>query len=162
MTDSETMQVAASKILSVDETGAVRRSGVGGTELNWRTVLLLGVGDVGLWGLGIFSTFWFFGYDIGIAGLSFSIVAPALWTFLLFYRDSSDIRTAFTAAFLALYLAFVAAAFNETVEEAYRQQGSFVNAVWGNLNTLMIAIVGFYFGGKAVEKASAVQAAKQK
>ena len=74
----------------------------------------------------------------------------------MFFRDSSDIRTAFTASFFALYLAFVAASFIPAVGADYEHAGSFTAAVWGNLNTLMIAIVGFYFGGKAVEKAAAV------
>jgi hypothetical protein len=149
-------QVAADDLLRRDEVGAARTSRYGQAALNWTTILLLGVGDLVLWGLGIASTFWFFGADIGIAGLAFGVVAPALWTFLMFFRDSSDIRTAFTASFLALYLAFVAASFIPAVGRAYAQQGSFVSAVWGNLNTLMIAIIGFYFGGKAVEKAAAV------
>src|SRR5438045_994366 len=124
-------------------------------KLNWTWIALLGLGDIIFWGLGIASTFWFFGRDIGVAGLAFSTVAPALWTFLLFFRDAADVRTAFTAAFLTLYLAFVAAAFNNLVAEAFRAQGSFLHSVWDNLNTLMIAIVGFYFGGKAVETAAA-------
>src|SRR4051812_35929825 len=149
-------QAAANELLRRDSVGAARVDEPGGAGLNWITILLLGVGDLLLWGLGIASTFWFFGADIGIAGLAFGVVAPALWTFLMFFRDSSDIRTAFTASFFALYLAFVAASFIPAVGTAYAHEGSFTAAVWGNLNTLMIALVGFYFGGKAVEKAAAV------
>ena len=149
-------QAAANELLRRDPVGAARVDERGGAGLNWITILLLGVGDLLLWGLGIASTFWFFGANIGIAGLAFGVVAPALWTFLMFFRDSSDIRTAFTASFFALYLAFVAASFIPAVNAAYAHEGSFTAAVWGNLNTLMIAIVGFYFGGKAVEKAAAV------
>lgn len=155
-------QAAANELLRRDPVGAARVDEPGGASLNWITILLLGVGDLLLWGLGIASTFWFFGANIGIAGLAFGVVAPALWTFLMFFRDSSDIRTAFTASFFALYLAFVAASFIPAVGTAYANQGSFVAAVWGNLNTLMIAIVGFYFGGKAVEKAAAVGAKARK
>jgi uncharacterized membrane protein len=155
-------QAVANELLRRDEVGAARVNDPGKAGLNWTTILLLGLGDLLLWGLGIASTFWFFGADIGNAGLAFGVVAPALWTFLMFFRDSSDIRTAFTASFFALYLAFVAASFIPAVGTAYAQQGSFTSAVWANLNTLMIAIVGFYFGGKAVEKAAAVGAKTRK
>lgn len=155
-------QAAANELLRRDPVGAARVHEPGRAGPNWITILLLGVGDLLLWGLGIASTFWFFGANIGIAGLAFGVVAPALWTFLMFFRDSSDIRTAFTASFFALYLAFVAASFIPAVGTAYAHEGSFTAAVWGNLNTLMIAIIGFYFGGKAVEKAAAVGAKARK
>jgi hypothetical protein len=77
------------------------------------------------------------------------------------FRDAADVRTAFTAAFLTLYLAFVDAAFNNLVTEAFRAQGSFLHSVGDNLNTLMIAIVGFYFGGKAVETTAAIRIPKR-
>ncbi len=131
-------------------------------KLNWPTVALIGLGDLLLWGLGIGSTFWFFGHDIGVAGIAFSTVAPALWTFILFYRDAADVRTAFTASLLTLYLGFVAASFNGTVDSDFQADGSFIHSVWENLNTLMIAVVGFYFGGKALERATTTVAEAKK
>jgi hypothetical protein len=73
------------------------------------------------------------------------------------FKDSEDIRTAVTAAFLTLYLAFVAAAFNKEVNAAFKDGGLF-KAVWDSFNPLMIAIVGFYFGGKAFEKSTTSRA----
>lgn len=125
--------------------------------LNGKTVLLLAVVNGVLWALGIASTFWFFGTDIGINGVAFSTAAVGLWTFLVFFKDSEDIRTAVTAAFLALYLAFVAAALNREVNAEFTEGGLF-KAVWDSFNPLMIAIIGFYFGGKAFEKSASSRA----
>jgi len=118
---------------------------------NWKVISVIGVGDLLLWAAGIGSTFWFFGQDVGVGGLAFTTVAPALWTFLLFYRDAADVRTALTAAFFTLYLGFVVISFDSDVSKTFQAGGSFLHSVWDNLNTLMIAIIGFYFGGKAFE-----------
>jgi hypothetical protein len=83
--------------------------------------------------------------------LSFSAVTAALWAFLVFYKDSSDIRTAFTSAFFTLYLAFIAFSLHDGFASAFEDQNSFARSVWQNLTTIMIAIIGFYFGGKALE-----------
>jgi hypothetical protein len=122
-------------------------------RINGRTVILLFVVNGLLLALGLGSTFWSIGTDIGISGVAFSTAAVGLWTFLVFFKDSEDIRTAVTASFLALYLAFVAASFNKDVNAAF-VDGSLLKAVWDSLNPLMIAIIGFYFGGKAFEKSA--------
>lgn len=44
-------------------------------KLNWTWIALLGLGDIIFWGLGIASTFWFFGRDTGVAGIAFSTVS---------------------------------------------------------------------------------------
>jgi hypothetical protein len=134
----------------VPEDQLAARTSEGG--INWRTVLLLFVVNGLLLALGLGSTFWSIGTDIGISGVAFSTAAVGLWTFLVFFKDSEDIRTAVTASFLALYLAFVAASFNQDVNAV---DGSLLKAVWDSLNPLMIAIIGFYFGGKAFERSAA-------
>jgi hypothetical protein len=42
------------------------------------------------------------------------------------------------------------------------KSGSFAHTIWDNLSALMIAIVGFYFGGKTLEITSANVADKTK
>jgi hypothetical protein len=123
-------------------------------RFNWSVIVIIGLGDLILWALGIGSTYWFFGQHVGVGGLAFTTVAPALWTFLLFYRDAADVRTALTAAFFVLYLGFIITAFNSNLSKNFAENGSFLHSVWDNVNTLMIAIVGFYFGGKAFEAAA--------
>ena len=118
-------------------------------KVRWGSVLLLGVGVSFIWLLGLVSTYLHPSWH-GLP-LSFSAVVAALWAFLVFYNDSSDIRTAFTSAFFTLYLAFVAFSLHDGFANAFKDQNSFARSVWQNLTTIMIAIIGFYFGGKALE-----------
>lgn len=133
----------------VDDPAAARSATGGG--LRWKTAVgLIGINTVCIGG-GIAATYidW-----VGTASLAFSIPLAALITFVFFFTDSADIRTAITGAFVVLYLGFVSASFNGGVADAAAEENSFFAEVFNSLDTLMIAIIGFYFGGKAVEAAS--------
>ncbi|MFD3455250.1 hypothetical protein ACFWVC_24120 [Streptomyces sp. NPDC058691] len=121
-------------------------------RINWRVGSLLVVVNVALLALGVGSTFWFFGQDIGIAGLSVALPAMSLCTFLVLFTDSRDVRTAVMSAFTVLYFGFVAASFNSDVARAMADKTGFLDDVYDSFNTFMIVMVGFYFGGKAAEK----------
>ena|SRR6266498_4048121 len=123
-----------------------------GKRRGW--LIALGLGNTVLWALGIASTN-YRGLDIGVTGFAGCVAAAALWTFLLFLRDAGDVRTAVTACFVALYLGFVIGSMVPSVSGDFKTDGSFVHAVWSQLNALMLAIIGFYFGGKAWEEVTA-------
>lgn len=124
-------------------------------------LVYLGVGVIILWGIGVASTFPFLHkLNLNVAVLGTCIAAAALWAFLLLYR-ATDLREAFTAAFLVLYCGFFVASMVPGAASTLEKNGSFAHTVWDSVNAVMIAIVGFYFGGKAVEKATA-SAAKQR
>ncbi|MFF3561489.1 hypothetical protein ACFYXS_15755 [Streptomyces sp. NPDC002574] len=125
---------------------------IGDGRINWRVGSLLVVVNVALLTLGVGSTFWFFGQDIGIAGLSVALPAMSLCTFLVLFTDSRDVRTAVMSAFTVLYFGFVAASFNSEVARAMADKTGFLDDVYDSFNTFMIVMVGFYFGGKAAEK----------
>ncbi|MFF7214988.1 hypothetical protein ACFZAU_31340 [Streptomyces sp. NPDC008238] len=125
---------------------------IGDGRINWQVGLLLVVVNVLLLALGVASTFWFFGQDIGIAGLSVALPAMSLCTFLVLFTDSRDVRTAVMSAFTVLYFGFVAASFNSEVARAMADTSGFLDDVYGSFNTFMIVMVGFYFGGKTAEK----------
>ncbi|MFJ4846412.1 MULTISPECIES: hypothetical protein [unclassified Streptomyces] len=125
---------------------------IGDGRINWRVGSLLVVVNVTLLALGVGSTFWFFGQDIGIAGLSVALPAMSLCTFLVLFTDSRDVRTAVMSAFTVLYFGFVAASFNSEVARAMADKTGFLDDVYDSFNTFMIVMVGFYFGGKAAEK----------
>lgn len=121
--------------------------------------------DLALWLLGIVSTHQSFadllGREVGIIGFGFAIAAAALWTFVAFFQDHRDVRTAFTAAFLTLYLGLVAGSMVPGVATEYGKSGGLLQSVWHDVSTVMLVIVGFYFGGKAVEGAASARAKGQ-
>jgi hypothetical protein len=128
------------------------------SEVRWGSVLLLGMGVSLIWSVGLVSTY--LRPSLHGLPLSLSAVVAALWVFLVFYKDSSDIRTAFTSAFFTLYLAFVAFSLHDGFASAFEDQNSFARSVWQNITTIMIAIIGFYFGGKALENVAQKKAAR--
>jgi hypothetical protein len=140
-----------------DDPAAARAAS--GTKLHWRIALLLIVGNTALFGIGIGLCYV---PHLGVASLALTIPAAALLTFVVFFTDSRDIRTAITASFLVLYIGFVSASFNTRVTDLAAMKDSFFATVFNDFNSLMLAIVGFYFGGKALETASGRVAEAQK
>lgn len=143
---------------------------MGDGRINWRVGRLLVVVNVLLLALGVGSTFWFFGQDIGIgigiAGLSVALPAMSLCTLLVLFTDPRDVRTAVMSAFTVLYFGFVAASFNSEVARAMADKTGFLDDVCDSFNTFVIVMVGVSFGGKAAErvvekKAAAVSAPGQ-
>jgi hypothetical protein len=121
-------------------------------EFRW--IAAAGIGDIVIWVIGIVSTLNFFsGWDLDSTILGCSMAAASLWTLVLFYRIG-DLRTAVTVAFIVLYLGFVIASMVPGAASSLEAENSFARVVWDNLSALMIAIIGFYFGGKALEVAS--------
>jgi hypothetical protein len=119
---------------------------------NWRlaTVLTVGVLNVAILGIGIWSTFDSFpGGDIDLAGLALALAAIAMVTFLGFYNDSGDIRTAIAATFIFVYFATLAASLNNAVED--KLNAGFAKDMFTNLTTLVGVVVTFYITGKTVE-----------
>lgn len=133
----------------IDDPAAARSAS--GAKLHWRVALLLVAGNTSLFGLGIALCYV---PRLGVAPLALTIPAAALLTFVVFFTDSRDIRTAITASFLVLYIGFVSASFNTRVTALSDMKGSFFTLVFSDFNSLMLAIIGFYFGGKALETAS--------
>lgn len=122
---------------------------------NVTRIAAVGIGVSLFWAVGIFSTLGFLhklGMDATVLGGC--IAMSALWTFLLFYRGA-DIRTTVTAAFVVLYLGFFVASMVPGAASTLQAPGSFAHSIWDSLSAIMIAIIAFYFGGKAYEKASA-------
>lgn len=114
-------------------------------------VLLVAV-NIGLLVAGVGSSFWFFGTSIGVAGLAVALPATSLCTFIVLFTDHRDIRTAVMGAFTVLYLGFVSATFNTEFVTMMNDQNGFGRHVYDSFNTFMLVMLGFYFGGKAVER----------
>ena len=119
-----------------------------------RTATILVLGNGALIALAVISSLWFFGLHIRLAGFAIALPAMGILTFVTLLTSSTDIRTAVMAAFTVVYLALLGGSLNRDFANAFSTRGSFFHQVYSNLNTFMIAIVGFYFGGKAAEKAT--------
>jgi hypothetical protein len=130
----------------------------GGFELK-PAMLLVAVNIVFLLA-GVGSSHWFFGVNIGVAGLAVALPAMSLCTFVVLFTDHKDIRTAVMGAFTVLYLGFVSATFNNDVLTMMNEDG-FGRHVYDSFNTFMLVMLGFYFSGKAVEKVATTRSASQ-
>jgi len=126
------------------------RDAVGG-GIRWRSALILVLGNVALFGAGIALTYV---PKVSLAGLALTIPAAALLTFVILFSDSHDIRTAITGSFVVLYLGLVSASFNRNASRMFEQEGSLLSELLTSFNALMLTIIGFYFGGKAIEEAA--------
>jgi hypothetical protein len=105
--------------------------------------------NLAILGLGIASTF----YDsLGVAGYALALVAMGIFTFSYLFADSSDIRTAVTVAFVFVFLGLLAGSFNDTISTKLSKD--FGKTIFDSFNALLTVIIGFYFGGKAWERAS--------
>jgi hypothetical protein len=114
-------------------------------------ILLVAV-NIALLAAGVASTFWFFGANIGVAGLAVALPATSLCTFIVLFTDHRDIRTAVMGSFTVLYLGFVSATFNHDFVGMMSDRDGFGRHVYDSFNTFMLVMLGFYFSGKAVEK----------
>jgi hypothetical protein len=108
---------------------------------------------------GVGSSYWFFGANIGVAGLAVALPAMSLCTFVVLFTDHRDIRTAVMGAFTVLYLGFVSATFNSDFVTMMNNQNGFGRHVYDSFNTFMLVMLGFYFSGKAVEKVATTRTA---
>jgi|SRR5215471_5354404 len=117
-------------------------------EIHRRTFWSLLLVNVVLVLAGIASTFpW---AHIDTAGYAAALVGIGMFTFLMLYVDTRDIRSAITASFVFVYLALIATGpFNTVISE--KMSKDFGATVFTNFHTLVAVIVGFYFGGKAIE-----------
>src|SRR5262245_15871074 len=104
--------------------------------------------------VGVSTTF--FWPQIAAAGLAVIFVVIGIFTFLTLANDSGDIRTALTTAFVFVYLAILGMSLNDFV--AGQMNNPFPKLAYENLQTILGVIIGFYFGGKAFEKAAKVRA----
>lgn len=120
-----------------------------GGRVNWKLALVLVLANLALFGAGIGVTYI---EGIGVAGLALTIPGAALVTFVIFFTDSRDIRTAVTGSFVVLYLGIVSASFNRQVAVLAQDKEAFFSTVFDSFQALMIVVVGFYFGGKSAEK----------
>jgi hypothetical protein len=123
-----------------------------------KPAVLLVLVNVGLIAAGVASTFWFFGANIGAAGLAVALPATSLCTFIVLFTDHRDIRTAVMGAFTVLYLGFVTATFNQDFLTLMGDENGFGRHVYDSFNTFMLVMLGFYFSGKAVEKVANTKA----
>lgn len=110
---------------------------------------------------GVASSYWFFGANVGVAGLAVALPATSLYTFVALFADRRDIRTAVMGAFVVLYFGFVSATFNNDVLTMMNNQDGFGRHVYDSFNTFMLVMLGFYFTGKTVEKVATTRAAVQ-
>jgi Kef-type K+ transport system membrane component KefB len=105
------------------------------------------------WLAGIVSTYPSLGgKTLGVSGLGLSIAITSLYTFLMFYGESKDTQAALTAAFFVLYLGFYIIALVPGAAFQFTTQDSFFHALWGKATWVLIVIIGFYYGGRTVEK----------
>lgn len=116
-----------------------------------RVAVLLVAVNIGLLVAGVASSFWFFGTNIGAAGLAVALPATSMCTFIVLFTDHRDIRTAVMGAFTVLYLGFVSATFNSEFVAMMSERNGFGRHVYDSFNTFMLVMLGFYFSGKAVE-----------
>ena len=117
-----------------------------------KSAIVLVAVNIALLAAGVGSSFWFFGADIGIAGLSVALPATSLCTFIVLFTDHRDIRTAVMGTFTVLYLGFVSATFNKDFVTIMGDADGIGRHVYDSFNTFMLVMLGFYFSGKAVEK----------
>jgi len=115
------------------------------------SAIILVVANVSLLTAGVASSFWFFGQNIGIAGLSVALPAAGLCTFVVLFTDHRDIRTAVMGTFTVLYLGFVSATFNSDFAAIMNDREGMGRHVYDSFNTFMLVMLGFYFSGKAAE-----------
>lgn len=115
------------------------------------SAIILVVANIGLLAAGVASSFWFFGANIGIAGMSVALPAAGLCTFIVLFTDHGDIRTAVMGTFTVLYLGFVSATFNSDFAKIMADRDGMGRHVYDSFNTFMLVMLGFYFSGKAVE-----------
>jgi hypothetical protein len=115
------------------------------------SAIILVVANVSLLAAGVASSFWFFGQNIGIAGLSVALPAAGLCTFVVLFTDHRDIRTAVMGTFTVLYLGFVSATFNSDFAAIMNDRDGMGRHVYDSFNTFMLVMLGFYFSGKAAE-----------
>lgn len=118
----------------------------------WKTIgLLAGVPFV-LLAVGIASTVvkQFPGPDGGLQWLVACLGGIAIWTFIAFYNDSGDIRTAIAASVMLTYFSslFVIALVDKASVAV--SAGGAKTALDGFQN-LVVIVVGFYITGKTVE-----------
>src|SRR4051794_35508285 len=113
---------------------------------NRSTTLLLIVGNLILFGIGIGTTFI---TKVHLAGLAASLTAIAILTFVVLYKDSDDIRTALAGSFMFLYFAIVGSSLNGSVSAKLNEAGA--KDVWTSFNTIVGVVIAFYFTGKSVE-----------
>ncbi|MCD6023073.1 MAG: hypothetical protein K0R20_2783 [Actinomycetia bacterium] len=116
------------------------------------TFLLLLLVNLVLFVAGIASTFGGIGRVIGVAGLAVALVAIGIFTFLMLFFDAADIRSAITATFVLVYFSLMGASLNDTVSD--KLSAGFGERIFDSFDTLLGVIIGFYFGGKAVELAA--------
>jgi hypothetical protein len=134
-----------------ESAGLLRHPARRGSGTFVTSTIVLGVVNVLLLAAGVASSFWFFGANIGIAGLSVALPAAGLCTFLVLFTDHRDIRTAVMGTFTVLYLGFVSATFNTEFVAIMDDRDGIGRHVYDSFNTFMLVMLGFYFSGKAVE-----------
>ena len=118
-------------------------------SFNWRTFAPLLLVNLVIISAGVATTFLW--PRIGVAGYAVALMAVGIFTFLMLFVDNGDIRSALTASFVFVYLALLATgSLNKTVAD--KMSEGFGKTIFDNFNTLVGVIIGFYFGGKALEK----------
>jgi hypothetical protein len=133
--------------MSDPDGGISARRQVGGWRVSTFWPLLLV--NVILLIAGIASTFGGIGEDIGVAGLAVALAIIGIFTFLVLFNDAADIRSAITAAFVFVYFSLMGASLNDTVSKKLAE--GFGERIFDSFDTLMGVVIGFYFGGKALE-----------
>jgi hypothetical protein len=128
----------------MDAVAAIDRSS---GKINWKIFVALLIGNLALVSVGVLSTFW---RPVGVAGMAGALVAIGIFTYVMLYADSRDIRSALTAAFVFVYLAVMGMSFHSTFAE--KMSVGFGKIMFDDFSTLVNVIVGFYFAGKALEK----------
>ncbi len=146
-----TIQVPVAAPLRNDRVAA-RAAGTG--QFRWVTVACIGLLNIVLLAVGVWSTLTRFPMkDLGLAGLAVSLAAIGIVTFLAFYNDSADIRTAIAGSFVVVYFAVLTVSLNKQVSEKIDTGGA--KMLFDNFTTLVGVIVSFYITGKTIEKVAA-------
>jgi hypothetical protein len=131
----------------MDAAAAVDRSS---GKIRWKIFLALLIGNLALLSGGVLSTFLW--RPLGVAGMAGALVAIGIFTYLMLFVDSGDIRSALTAAFVFVYFSIMGMSFHDVFAE--KMSGGFGKIMFDNFATLLGVILGFYFAGKALEKAA--------
>ena len=88
---------------------------------------------------------------VGLAGVATALGLIGIITFIAFYKDSGDIRTAIAAAVVLTYFAFITVTFNSEVRKVFTEAAG--KQMLNNFNSFVKLVITTYIGGVSVEKA---------